>query len=137
MIDARQLTGRVGLTGFVDAAPAMRALDVVVHASTEPEPFGLVIAEAMACGRALITTGYGGAAELISDGSDALVAETGDARALADAIETLAGDAELRGALGARARETARLRFAPDAMAAHISQAFEKAASRPPVAEPA
>jgi glycosyltransferase involved in cell wall biosynthesis len=81
MIDARQLTGRVGLPGFVEAAPAMRALDVVVHASTEPEPFGLVIAEAMACGRAVITTGYGGAAELISAGRDALVAETGDARA--------------------------------------------------------
>jgi glycosyltransferase involved in cell wall biosynthesis len=137
MIDARQLTGRVGLTGFVEAAPAMRALDVVVHASTEPEPFGLVIAEAMACGRALITTAYGGAAELISDRRDALVAETGDPRALADAIETLAGDADLRGAMGARARETARLRFAPEAMAAHISQAFENAASRPPVGEPA
>ena len=33
---------------------AYRALDVVVHASTRPEPFGLVIAEAMACGRALV-----------------------------------------------------------------------------------
>jgi glycosyltransferase involved in cell wall biosynthesis len=59
MIDSRQLTGRVGLTGFVEAAPAMRSLDVVVHASTEPEPFGLVIAEAMACARPVITTGYG------------------------------------------------------------------------------
>ena len=39
------------------------SLDVVVHASREPEPFGLVIAEAMACGRAVITTANGGAAE--------------------------------------------------------------------------
>ena len=115
----------------------MRALDVVVHASTEPEPFGLVIAEAMACGRAVITTGYGGAAELISEGRDALVAAAGDARALAEAIDTLASNAELRRAMGARARETARLRFAPEAMAAEISQAFERAASRPRVAEPA
>ena len=46
------LEGRVGFTGFVDEpAAAMRALDVVVHASTQPEPFGLVIAEAMAGGR--------------------------------------------------------------------------------------
>ena len=46
------LAGRVGFVGYVpDTAAAMRALDVAVHASTEPEPFGLVIAEAMACRR--------------------------------------------------------------------------------------
>ena len=44
---------RVGFTGFVHTPEAtFRALHVVVHASTAPEPFGLVIAEAMACGRA-------------------------------------------------------------------------------------
>src|SRR5437762_225950 len=53
-VAALGLTGRVGLTGFIDHAPdAMRALDVVVHASTQPEPFGLVIAEGMASGRAV------------------------------------------------------------------------------------
>ena len=51
------LSWPVGFTGFVDdAAAAMRALDVVVHASTQPEPFGLVIAEAMACGRAVVVS---------------------------------------------------------------------------------
>src|SRR5690606_6017273 len=48
---ARQLglSDRVGFTGFVDdTAPVYRALDVVVHASTAPEPFGLVIVEAQA-----------------------------------------------------------------------------------------
>ena len=44
------------------ADEAIRALDVVVHASTSPEPFGLVIAEAMACGRAVIVSDAGGAA---------------------------------------------------------------------------
>src|ERR1700722_15168182 len=43
------LAGRVGFTGFVDdVGAAMRALDIVVHASTQPEPFGLSIIEAMA-----------------------------------------------------------------------------------------
>ena len=56
------LADRVGFTGFVESADqAMRALDIVVHASTSPEPFGLVIAEAMACGRALVTSATGGA----------------------------------------------------------------------------
>ena len=65
-VAALGLGSRVGFTGFVaDAAQAMRALDIVVHASTEPEPFGLVIAEGMACGRAVVVSRAGGAAEII------------------------------------------------------------------------
>ncbi len=46
------LDGRIGFLDFqADTSPVYRALDVVVHASTAPEPFGLVIAEAMSCGR--------------------------------------------------------------------------------------
>ena len=56
------LESRVGFTGFVqDSATAMRALDIVVHASTDPEPFGLVIAEAMACGKPVVASRAGGA----------------------------------------------------------------------------
>ena len=56
---------RVGFTGFVpDSSSAIRSLDIVVHASTDPEPFGLVIAEAMACGKAVVASGAGGAIEL-------------------------------------------------------------------------
>ena len=55
----------VGFTGKVDDVSAvLRALDIAVHASTEPEPFGLVIAEAMACGRPIVVSRAGGAAEI-------------------------------------------------------------------------
>ena len=89
----------------------MRALDVVVHASTRPEPFGLVIAEAMACGRAVITSGTGGAGELVRDGVDAVTHRPGDAVDLASRIERLAADAALRARLGRAARDTAERRF--------------------------
>ena len=125
MIDARNLRSRVGLTGFLESAPAMRSLDVVVHASSEPEPFGLVIAEAMACGRAVITTAHGGAAELIEAGRDALVAPAGDARALAAAIDRLAADPTLREYIGSRAHAAAITRFAPDRMATDLACVFE------------
>src|SRR5436309_14570649 len=47
------LTGRFGFTGFVPrSSEAMRSLDVIVHASTKPEPFGSVLIEAMAFSRA-------------------------------------------------------------------------------------
>jgi glycosyltransferase involved in cell wall biosynthesis len=103
---------RVGFTGFVpDVAAAMRALDVVVHASTEPEPFGLVIAEAMACGRAVVVSDAGGAAELFSDGVDALGHRPGDVDQLARAIEMLVRDADLRARIAAAGRASAERRF--------------------------
>lgn len=103
---------RVGFTGIVgQAAAAMRALDVVVHASTQPEPFGLVIAEGMACGRAVIVSEGAGAAELITVGTDALGHPAGDADILADCITRLATDSVLRTRLGRAGRITAEHRF--------------------------
>jgi glycosyltransferase involved in cell wall biosynthesis len=125
MIDARNLRARVGLTGFVEAAAAMRSLDIAVHASVEPEPFGLAIAEAMACGCAVITTAHGGAAELIDSAEDALVVPPGDARALATELERLACDPRRRESLGRHARASAVARFAVDRMAAEMAHVFE------------
>ncbi|HET7464309.1 MAG TPA: glycosyltransferase family 4 protein [Longimicrobium sp.] len=121
MIGEHGLADRAGITGFVDdPADAMRALDVVVHASTQPEPFGLVIAEAMACGRPVIATAAGGAAEIVDDGVDALTVPPSDPRALADAIRRLAADAELRARMGAAGRAKAERRFDRARLAAEV-----------------
>jgi glycosyltransferase involved in cell wall biosynthesis len=103
---------RVGFAGFVaDSAEALRALDVVAHCSTEPEPFGLVIAEAMACGRAVVASRAGGARELFDEGVDALAHAPGDAVELAARLHALASDAGLRARLGRAARLSAERRF--------------------------
>ncbi len=125
LADRLRLSGRVGFTGFLPAAPAMRALDIVVHASTRPEPFGMVIAEAMACGRAVITSGSGGAAELIDAGVDALTHVPGDAEDLSRCIVQLAGDAELRRQLGSRARAAACRRFDSERQAREMVAVYE------------
>jgi glycosyltransferase involved in cell wall biosynthesis len=96
----------------VDPAPTLRALDVVVHASTAPEPFGRTIVEAMAAGRAVIAAAGGGVPELATDGIDALLVPPGDAEALAAAMMRLATDPELRRSLGAAGRRTAATRYA-------------------------
>jgi glycosyltransferase involved in cell wall biosynthesis len=119
---------RVGFTGFLRAPYAMRALDVVVHASTRPEPFGLVIAEAMACGRAVVTSAAGGARELIEPDVDAIVHQPGDAESLSRAIARLAADERLRRQLGTRAREAACARFDPDRLAAALVEIYEQVA---------
>jgi glycosyltransferase involved in cell wall biosynthesis len=61
-------------------------LDVVVHASTRPEPFGLTIAEATSCGKPVIVA----AAGLFTPGHDPLAHRPGHAADLAAAIARVA-----------------------------------------------
>lgn len=96
----------VGFTGKVNDVPSvLRSLDIAVHASTEPEPFGLVIAEAMACGVPIVVSRAGGAAEIAQGG--ALFHEPGNSAQLAERIRELADDPARRDVLGAQGRETA------------------------------
>jgi glycosyltransferase involved in cell wall biosynthesis len=112
LADTLGVSDRIGFTGFVgQPAAAMRALDIIVHASAKPEPFGLVIVEGMACGRAVIASGGGGVTELITAGSDALSHPPGDADSLAGCITRLATDSDLRRKLGKAGRTTAEHRF--------------------------
>ena len=115
------LADRVGFTGVVDRPEAaLRALDIVVHASTEPEPFGLVIVEAMACGRAVVASDAGGAAEIITPGVDALAHRPGDAADLAEQIAALASDRYYRTRLGRAGRASAEHRFGRARLAAEL-----------------
>jgi glycosyltransferase involved in cell wall biosynthesis len=117
------IADRVGFTGFVDdPAAALRALDVVVHASTAPEPFGLVIAESMACGRPVVVSDAGGAGEIA--GAGALRVPPGDAAALAGALLRLAGDAELRASLGRAGRAHAEAHFGRVRLASRVADVY-------------
>jgi glycosyltransferase involved in cell wall biosynthesis len=128
LVTALGAGSRVGFTGFVrDPERVMRALDVVVHASTAPEPFGLVIAEAMACGRAVITSGTGGAAELVRDGEDALVHRAGDSAGLAARMHLLAAEPARRASMGRAARATAVKRFDARRLGEQFAAAYEAA----------
>jgi glycosyltransferase involved in cell wall biosynthesis len=123
--DRKGLSDRVGFTGFVESPDeAMRALDIVVHASTAPEPFGLVIAEAMACGRAVIASDAGGAREVFTAGVDALAHTPGDADALAAGIIALANDPDRRERLGRAGRLTAERRFNRHRLAAELAPVY-------------
>ena len=120
----------VGFTGFVDdSAAAIRALDIVVHASTQPEPFGLAIAEGMACGKPVIVSAAGGAIEIVTPGVDALTHSPGDVDALADCIVKLAGDCGLRNRIGAAARASAERQFSRERVVAEMLPIYQGVAS--------
>jgi glycosyltransferase involved in cell wall biosynthesis len=127
-----QVGDRVAFVGVVaNIPPVLRALDIVVHASTLPEPFGLVIAEAMACGRAVVASAAGGATEIVRAGEDALVHEPGDVDGLAAALSRLANDAALRGRLGRTARATAEERFDAGRFAQTFDSIYQSLVSKP------
>ncbi len=120
------LESRVGFTGFIaDSAPAIRSLDIVVHASTDPEPFGLVIAEAMACGKAVVASRGGGAIELTQASADSMTHVPGDACGLAERIQELASDPALRDRIGASGRETAERCFTRSRMARELTPIYQ------------
>ena len=119
------LAGTVGFTGFVpDAAAGMRSLDIVVHSSTQPEPFGMVIIEAMGCEKPVIVSQAGGASELFIDGEDALGHPPGDVDALARKICLLAGDPELRRRLASNGRAKAEQNFHRARLANELVSAY-------------
>lgn len=119
---------RVGFTGFIEAPEtALRALDIVVHASTEPEAFGLVIAEGMACGRAVVTSATGGSAELVRDGENAVTHRPADHQGLAACLSKLASDGPMRRRLGSAAREVAARRFDSRRLAEQFAEVYRGA----------
>lgn len=113
--ELRRLAQELGIAGHVDfrghrsdVDAEIAACDVVVHASTRPEPFGQVVVEAMALGRPVIAADAGGPAEIVRDGEDGMLVPPGDVDALASAMVRLASDREARGRLAENGRWSAR-----------------------------
>jgi glycosyltransferase involved in cell wall biosynthesis len=101
--------------------------DVVVSASTEPEGFGRVVAEAQAMGRPVIATDHGGARETVLPGETGWLVPPGDAQALAAALDrALALDAAARQALAERAIRHIRANFTTAAMTRRTLAVYEE-----------
>lgn len=110
-VKARELGlgGRVRFTGWRYGPSEMpdvhRALDVLVLASREAEPFGLVVLEAMATGKPVVATAHGGPLDIVEDGRTGDLVPPGDPHAMARAIIALLHDPARCARLGAHGRE--------------------------------
>lgn len=81
------LSNRVIMPGHSrDVPTALSAADVVISASTDPEAFGRVAAEAQAMQQPIVATAHGGALETVIDGQTGFLVSPGDASALAEGI---------------------------------------------------
>jgi glycosyltransferase involved in cell wall biosynthesis len=131
-VEQRGLASAVAFVSFQDQPQAAyRALDVAVHASTRPEPFGRTIAEAMACGRPVVAAREGGASEIVTDGVNGLAVAPRDAHALAAAIVKLARAPELRAQLGLAARRRAEQAFSHSRLGREVLDVYRSIGWRP------
>jgi glycosyltransferase involved in cell wall biosynthesis len=122
------LGDRIVLRGFRDDVWAELAqLDVLVHASTSPEPFGQVVIEGMAAALPVIGAVPGGPAEIMVDGVDGLLTPSGSVDALAAALARLAVDPALRDRLGRNAQTTAK-RYTPARTAQGLLEVYSQMA---------
>ena len=121
--------GRVELTHWLEAADVFVTpypnLDQIVSGT---------LSYAMGAGRAIISTPYAYATELLADGRGLLVAP-GSPADLADALNAVLGDRELRAALGRRAYAHSR-RMVWSAVGAEYRNLFGQVAASPQVAVP-
>jgi glycosyltransferase involved in cell wall biosynthesis len=109
------VSDRVHFVGFqTDILPFLNAVDLVVHCSISPEPFGRVIVEALLAGKPVVATRGGGPEEIIEDQKTGILVDPDDPVELAKAIERLLTDRAWAKQLAAAGRKSVEERFSLD-----------------------
>ncbi len=131
LVETLGLAEKVVFTGGRDDVPElMRLLDVFIHASITPEPFGLVITEAMAAGLPVIASSLGGPKEIVQDGRNGFLVDPRDHRVCADSVIRLCQDEKLRTSLGEAARQTVVERFSITNFSMQMADVYRQLANR-------
>lgn len=121
------LDGNVVFQGWKSRAEVgalLRRCDLFVLPSRS-EPFGIVIIEAMACGKPVVASAVGGIPEIIQQGENGILVEPENPAALADAIIRVLEDEGLRTKIGSNGVETVRKSFRCEHNGARYERLFE------------
>lgn len=121
------LAGRVHFTGFRHDIPdVLQALDVVVHASVRPEPFGRVILEGMALGKPVIAANAGGVPEIIEHGRTGWLVPPGDADALATCLQSVLSEPGRASGVAKNGAQSVRRRFSLEQHVREMSEIYDQ-----------
>ena len=126
-ISENNLDDTVILLGQVnDMTKFYSGLDMFVLPSIQPEPFGLVVIEAMEYRIPVIATNHGGPTEIINDGIDGYLVDFQDANEMAEKICELVKNPDKCREMGCKAQENKRELFSVTAMVNSIEKIFEQ-----------
>jgi glycosyltransferase involved in cell wall biosynthesis len=112
--EAVGLNSQVRFLGSVDhrvLPKVYAAADVVILPSQMQESFGLVVIEAMACGKPVLASNLPGVRSVVAHGQDGLLARTGDVNDLAEKIQMLLDDPQRRREMGERGRAKVEAKY--------------------------
>lgn len=126
-IHEKKLDRNVLLLGQVDDMIAFyEGLDLFVLPSIQPEPFGLVVIEAMEYELPVVATNHGGPVEIITDGEDGYLVDYIAPNQMAEKVEVLLSDESLRKKMGLHGAEKQKNRFSVSAMVDGVEQVFKE-----------
>jgi glycosyltransferase involved in cell wall biosynthesis len=119
-----------------DMPDVFAAFDIFVLPSILPEPFGLVVIEAMASGKPVVATAPGGPSETVVDGETGFLVPPSDASAIAKALEELLADPAKRISMGEAGRRRAREVFSLPRYVSEFEELYDSILRAGFVAEP-
>lgn len=118
---------KIGLLGQVDnMSNFYKKLDIFVLPSIQPEPFGLVVIEAMNNKLPVVATNHGGPVEIIDNNIDGFLVDYKDAREMAQVVNKLIKDKELRNYIAANAEKKVKEKFNVSRYVDEISYILEE-----------
>ena len=106
---------------------AYHLVDVVAAPSIVFDTFPTVNLEAMAAGKPVIATCFGGSPELVADGETGIIINPLDTERFADALRRLLGNSALRREMGRKGQERVRQQFSLDIQARRMTALYERA----------
>lgn len=142
-IDQSDLSSRVKLLGSLSQKTVLEKLqqaDIFVLASTTDDKgatdvFPTVILEAMASARPVVSTRLAGIPELVGDGQTGMLVPPGDSTALADKVQQLVRDPELRSRYAHAGRARIEQHFRIEQTVTPLIELIEQSCSRRPVGD--
>ncbi|MEO8204863.1 MAG: glycosyltransferase [Chthoniobacterales bacterium] len=130
LIQELGLQNDVVFTGELeDTKPAYAAMDIAVLPSAQPEPFAGVNMEAMVMDLPVVATNIGGSPDQIVDGTTGFLCNPGDPKDMADKLEILCRDTDLRSKMGNAGRARVLNEFSLEAMVQRIESIYFKVLS--------
>lgn len=136
--EAIDLANRLGISdkvifpGFIsnkDTSDYYNAADIFIFPTLRFESFGIVLAEAMACGKPVVASKIGSIPDVIDDGVNGILVPSGDYSKLAEKIDLLLNDKRISQELSENAKKKAHSKFGIKRMVDETLKVFGSVAS--------